>query len=243
MLYFTVQPSPPRLPRLLALLLLAFAVVAASPCPVGAAAPTPLVSSCVATPGQLASSDCTLWRPVRDRRTGAIGYTIAAIRIFRAIDQLPDVFKTHAGGRVYDVVNSQGKPQPRNGTMEVSFREAIPRPLASAAGLVGVLVSPERKEVFVTKAHQPSAQLDDTPTHLPEELPDPFADVAPRERPQAVIARAIQRDGAAIGADFDDAFAAELAERVLEALRDDEEAAVDLASFVFDADVRRALTA
>ena len=92
-------------------------------------------------------------------------------------------------------------------------------------------------------ANQPLALPDDTPAVLLEELPDPFAAVAPRDAPQAVIARAIQRDGAAIGADFDDTFAAELAERVLEALRDDEEAAIDLASFVFDADVRRALTA
>ena len=119
MLYFTVQPSPPRLPRLLVLLLLALAVVASTPRPVGAAAPTPLVSSCVTTPGQPISSDCTLWRPVRDRRTGATGYTIAAIRIFRAIEQLPNAFKTHAGGRVYDVVNPQGQPKPRNGSMDV----------------------------------------------------------------------------------------------------------------------------
>ena len=119
MLYFTVQPGPPRLPRLLALLLLALAVVAATPRSVGAAAPTPLVSSCTQTPGQPTSSDCTLWRPVRDRRIGAVGYTFAAIRIFKPLDQLPSAFKTHAGGRVYDVVNPQGKPQPRNGTMDV----------------------------------------------------------------------------------------------------------------------------
>ena len=111
--------SPPRLPWLLALLLLALAVVAATPRPVGAAAPTPLVSSRITTPGQNTSSDCTLWRPVRDRRTGAIGYTIAAIHIFKPLDQLPSAFKTHAGGRVYDVVNPQGKPQPRNGSMDV----------------------------------------------------------------------------------------------------------------------------
>jgi hypothetical protein len=108
---------------------------------------------------------------------------------------------------------------------------------------VGTLVSPERKEMFVTTADQPPALTDDTPTLLPEELPDPFAAVASCDTPQSVIARAIQRDGTAIGADFDDAFAAELAERMLQALRDDEEAAIDLASFVFDTDVRRALAA
>ena len=102
MLYFTVQPSPPRLLRLLALLLLALAVVAATPRPVGAAASTPLVSSCTPTPGQPRSSDCTLWRPLRNRRTGAIGYTVGAIRIFKPLDQLPNAFETHAGGRVYE---------------------------------------------------------------------------------------------------------------------------------------------
>ena len=119
----------------------------------------------------------------------------------------------------------------------------IPRRPSGAAGYVGVLVSLERKETPVAATDQSSARLDGTPTHLPEELADPFADVAPRDAPQAVIARAIQRDGAAIGADFDDAFAAELAEQVLDALRDDDEAAIDLASFVFDADVCRALAA
>ena len=118
MLYFTVQPSPPRLPWLLALLLLALAVVASSPRPVGASATTPLVSSCTATPGQRASSNCTLWRPVRDHHTGMVGYTIAAIRIFSPHQQLPNAFVTHVGGRVYAVVNPQGKPQPRNGTLE-----------------------------------------------------------------------------------------------------------------------------
>ena len=108
---------------------------------------------------------------------------------------------------------------------------------------MGVLESLERKETPVAATNQLPALLEDTSTVLPEELPDPFATVAPRDDPQAVIARAIQRDGAAIGADFDDAFSTELAERMLEALRDDEEAAIDLASFVFDADVRRALAA
>ena len=95
----------------------------------------------------------------------------------------------------------------------------------------------------VAAANQPHTLTDDMSTILPEELPDPFAAVAPRDTPQAAIAHAIQRDGALIGANFDDGFAAELAERVLEALRDDEEAAIDLTSFVFDADVRRALAA
>lgn len=120
-----------------------------------------------------------------------------------------------------------------------AYHAALRAPLVAS----GVLVSLQRKGTPVATADQPPALPNDAPTTLPEELPDPFAAVLLCHTPQAVIARAIQRDGAVIGADFDDAFAFELAERVLDALRDDEEAAVDLASFVFDADVRRALAA
>jgi len=83
---------------------------------------------------------------------------------------------------------------------------------------------------------------DDEATVLVEEAPDPFAVVLPSHTtPQAAIARAIQRDGIALGVCFDDTFAGELADAVFDALGDDELAAIDLASFVFDADVRRAL--
>ncbi len=118
MLYYSVQPGPRR-PRLLALLLvLALAAVAARPHPVGAAPATPLVSSCEATPGEPTLSDCTLWRPVRDHRGRLIGYSVAAIRVLRALDQLPNTFRTRAGGHVYAVVVPQSRPEPRNGTME-----------------------------------------------------------------------------------------------------------------------------
>jgi hypothetical protein len=82
----------------------------------------------------------------------------------------------------------------------------------------------------------------DTPTVTHEKRPDPFAD-APflPFATSAAVARTIQQDVAAVGLLLDDAVAAELADAMLEALRDDEEAALDLASFVFDADVRRAL--
>ena len=121
--------------------------------------------------------------------------------------------------------------------------EDIPRHPSGVAGYGRRTGIASAKGKPVAAADQPLAPPDDTPTHLPEELPDPFTTIASRDMPQAVIVRVIQRDGAAIGVDFDEAFAAELAKRLLDALRDDEEAAIDLASFVFDADVRRALTA
>ena len=93
----------------------------------------------------------------------------------------------------------------------------------------------------MSSADHACVRLDDQPTVLPEELPDPFAVVLPQDAPHAVITRTIQRDGMALGVCFDDAFAGELADVLFDALRDDAEAALDLASFVFDADVRRAL--
>jgi hypothetical protein len=118
MLYECVQPSPRR-PRLLVLLLvLALAAVAATPRPAGAVPATPLVSSCEATPGESSTSDCTIWRPVWDRQGRLIGYTVAVIRLFRPLDQLPDAFLTHAGGRVYAVTVPQNQPEPRDGTLE-----------------------------------------------------------------------------------------------------------------------------
>lgn len=96
----------------------------------------------------------------------------------------------------------------------------------------------------MAEADQLRVRPDDEATVLLEEAPDPFAVVLPSyTTPQAFIARVIQRDGAAVGVSFDDAVAAELADAVFDALRDDEEAALDLASFAFDADVRHALAA
>jgi hypothetical protein len=83
---------------------------------------------------------------------------------------------------------------------------------------------------------------DDKPNVTHEKRPGPFADAPPLPfGVPATVACTIQQDGAAVGLLLDDAVAAEVADAVLEALRDDEEAALDLASFVFDADVRRAL--
>jgi hypothetical protein len=100
----------------------------------------------------------------------------------------------------------------------------------------------QRKESFVAATDQAPLRRDDKPNVTHEKCRDPFAG-APRLPfvTPAAVARAIQRDGAAVGLPLDDAVTAEVADAMLEALRDDEEAALDLASFVFDADVRRAL--
>jgi hypothetical protein len=118
MLYECVQPGPRRPGLLVLLLVLALAAVAATPRSAGTAPATPLVSSCDATPGEPSTSDCALWRPAWDRQGKLLGYTVAAIRITRPLDQLPDAFLTHAGGRVYAVRVPQSWPEPRDGAME-----------------------------------------------------------------------------------------------------------------------------
>ena len=90
-------------------------------------------------------------------------------------------------------------------------------------------------------ADQPLAPPDDTPTHLPEELPDRFSVVAPRDTPKLSSPAQYNETGLQSARTSTTRFSTERAEWVLDALRDDEEAAIDLASFVFDADVRRAL--
>jgi hypothetical protein len=94
----------------------------------------------------------------------------------------------------------------------------------------------------VAKADQVPVRRDDKPNVTYEKHLDPFdeAPSLPFTTP-AAIARMIQQDAASVGLLLDDAVAAKLADTMLEALRDDDEAALDLASFVFDADVRRAL--
>jgi hypothetical protein len=105
-----------------------------------------------------------------------------------------------------------------------------------------VLNAVQRKEQLVAGADRRFVRLDKTPTAVPESHSNPVVDVPPLPFAMpAAIAHTIQQDAAAVGLPLDDAVAAEVANTMLEALRDDEEAAVDLASFVFDADVRRAL--
>jgi hypothetical protein len=100
----------------------------------------------------------------------------------------------------------------------------------------------QRKEQFVAGADQAPARDDDTPTVSREKCRDPFTNAPPLTfTTSAAVARTIQQDAAAVGLPLDDAVAADVANAMLDALRDDEEAALDLASFVFDADVRRAL--
>ena len=87
----------------------------------------------------------------------------------------------------------------------------------------------------------------DTLTVLPEDVSDPFPEAhIPGDTLQAIIARAIERDGRTTGVCLDADVAMELADHVLDVLADlcdDTLAAIDLASFVFDGDVRRALAA
>jgi hypothetical protein len=100
----------------------------------------------------------------------------------------------------------------------------------------------QRKEQLVAGADRPLVYPNDTPTLTCEERRGPFADAPPLPLVMpAAVARTIRQDGAAVGLPLDDAVAAELADAMLDALCDDEEAALDLASLVFDADVRRAL--
>jgi hypothetical protein len=52
------------------------------------------------------------------RQGKLIGYSVAAIRLLQPLNQLPEAFLTHAGGRVYAVTVPQNRPEPRDGTLE-----------------------------------------------------------------------------------------------------------------------------